>query len=157
MSHGAFLLEPLGSELVELIQELPRHLRSNTERVEQRLCPDPTDDDHANQEWRRLVVPELKALIASARELVEEDLKDRLAKVRPVGGEPAWRLAIPAKHLKAWISALNTARLTLAAPYDLTQEEVDRPIREIRSQRELDLWKIHVYGELQGLLIDRAG
>jgi len=150
----SIVIDNIGPWLVPLLRELPGLLApEQPHAVAERLYPDPTDNHRANKEWRRIVVPELRALLASARELVEKDLES----LAPAGKrKQSWRLVIPTVNLRAWISALNAARLALGARYHVEDVDLERESESIDDEREAAIWRVHVYGTLQATLIDHV-
>lgn len=157
---GGVTIEDLAPPFVFILLELPGMLGPDQpDEVKQRLFPDPSEDDEIRKDWARLVRPELYALLASAREIVQKDLRGLVSS----GG--LCRLDIPEPHVNAWISALNAARLALGAihgiededdlhPFavaDDDEEEDDEPVE--LDERRLAIVKIHLLGELQALLV----
>lgn len=151
---GSVLFEPLGPWQVETLLGIPELLaEEQPDEVLERLFPRPSEHDEAiNLEWKRLVVPELVTLLASARELVSKDLEGIEPVTPPTGA--TWRLRIPQKHVNAWISALQAARLALAERFHVEEGDMRRPLTAIRNERELAIWKIEELGWLQGFLIE---
>lgn len=155
-ADGGIAIEDLTPPIVFILLELPGMLGPDQpDEVKQRLFPDPSEDDETRKDWARLVQPELYALLASAREIVQRDLGGLVSS----GG--LCRLEIPAPHVNAWISALNAARLALGAvhgiededdlhPFGLAEED-DEPVE--LDERGLAIVKIHLLGELQALLV----
>ena len=143
---------PLQPWLVPPLRELPGLLvAEQPQAVEERLFPDPTDDRRANADWQRMVVPELRALLVSARELVEQDLQS----LAPTDATRRhWQLVIPMAHLRAWIAALNAARLTLGVRYQIEDEDLERESESIEDERDEAIWRVHFYGSMQAALID---
>ena len=122
---GGLRFEGLAPWHVGTLVELPSLLDPDQpEEVRRRLYPDPSDDEERNAEWRKLVHPELFALVSSAREIVSKDLQC-LEPDPEVPEPPTWLLPIPAAHLSAWLGALNTARLTLGSRHGITEEDMD--------------------------------
>jgi len=159
-ADGGIAIEDLTPPFVFILLELPGLLGPDQpDEVKHRLFPDPSDDDEIRKDWARLVHPELYALLASSREIVLKDLGGLV----PAGG--SYRLEIPAPHINAWISALNAARLALGAvhgiededdlhPFDDMEEEGDAEDGEVElDERRLAVVKIHLFGELQALLV----
>ncbi len=136
---------------VALLSELDALLGPNqTERVKQRLCPDPTDDPEANREWERLVHPDLFALVASSRQIVRADLKN--LEVDPdLSGN--CRLSIRGEHMSAWIHALNTARLSISEHNQLKVEHLDGEL-DLEHPLMAAVARVHALGWLQQLLIE---
>ncbi len=151
----------LAPAFIMLLMELPELLGPDQpDAVKRRLFPDVTHDDDARDEWRRLVHPELFALLASAREIVQTDLAG-LQPSDPEAGFVTWRLEIPAAHVTGWISALNAGRLALGAAHEIENADDMHPefdSGDPDAELELDeqriaVVKIHLLGELQAMLI----
>jgi hypothetical protein len=155
---GGLAIEGLTPPFVFILFELPGLLGPDQpDEVKQRLFPDPSSDDQIRKDWARLVHPELYALLASAREIVQKDL----GKLVPDGA--LCRLEIPAPHIQAWISGLNAARLALGTlhgiededdlnPFGAAADEAGEEVVEL-DERHLAIVKIHLLGELQALLV----
>ncbi len=148
---GRIVFENLPAWLVALLRELDDLLEDDqSEEADARLFPMPSDDPEHREEWRRLVHPDLFALRASAREVVELDLADLEASVPPDVG---FRLEIPEPHVHAWIHALNSARLTLAETHGIGQAELEDSGVDLPDERSFAVQRIHVLGHLQSLMI----
>ena len=133
-----------------VIRELPELLaRDRPPAVEKRLFPDPSDDPEVAAEWRRAQHPELFALLADARGIVERDLVSLL----PGSERGTLRLDIPAAHLNAWISALNTARLVLGTLHEVTAADLDPDNAPAHDERGAAIVRIDLYSWLQGTLL----
>ena len=155
LEDGSISLVGLPPWFVAALIELPDLLADDgNEKVRKRLYPDPSDDANQKEEWKRLVVPELFALVASAREVVRADL----AKLEPARGRPTeWNVKIPAKHVNAWISALQAGRLALAARHDIGELEMEGRAEKLEEERQLALVKIHLLALVQEMLLDEPG
>ncbi len=152
---GSVVLSDLAPWFVTVLLELPDLLAAGQpDDVQRRLFPDPGDDPERNEDWERLVRPELFALLASAREILARDLEG----LGPQPEEPApllWSVTIPPAHLSAWISALNAARLTLGALHDIREEDMDGlPPPEDWGEKQTAVAKIHLYGVMQQMLLE---
>jgi hypothetical protein len=63
-------------------------------------------------------------------------------------------LRIPVKHADAWLSALNQARLVIAAKNDFTEIELNDHVHSpIGSRRDLSLFQVNFYGFLQEYIL----
>ena len=63
-------------------------------------------------------------------------------------------LRIPTKHADAWLSALNQARLVIAAKNNFTELELCDHLRSpIGSRRDLSLFQVNFYGFLQEFIL----
>jgi hypothetical protein len=152
--EGDLLLANLAPWFLTALRELPEILDpEQPEVVKHRLFPLPADDDEKEEEWRRLVHPELFALLASAREVVQRDLARLHVDEEPW---PHGRVLLPKDHVQAWISALNAARLTISELHEIGQEEMDldeETLDQLTFDRAAALTRIHLYGMLQEMLI----
>ncbi len=151
---GTLVLDSLAPWFLASIAELPDLLAPDQpDEVKGRLFPDPSADAEQQEEWKRLVVPELFALLASARQIVAHDLKA----IEPTDGrDPAWRLPIPGEHLHAWISALHAGRLTLSERHDIGEREMAGDVGELPTAQRLAMVKIHLLGWLEELFVQQA-
>ncbi len=141
-----------------------------------RLFGDPMgpaeDGDDFNEDWRQFVEPELRDLFRSARETVEEDLGTLPppaagaasqsvsdAVMDPAAFDPTPHiLEIPTRHLEAWLSVLNQARLVIASRRGFGEREMDEnlPFPPL-SERDLDLFRVHFYDFLQQVILRELG
>ncbi len=130
----------------ELLHQIAVSAQSNDPAARARLFSSPTRADEAELEsdWQKYVHPDLQSLFQSAVEIVKADLANFPGEI------PAenYTLPIPVSHLEAWIHSLNQARLALAATYDFTEEEMERPIASDGDTRALALFQTHFYGFL---------
>ena len=148
---GALRVEGVPDALARVIREMPGLLGADQpEAVRKRLFPDASDDEETAADWRRTQHPELFALLADARTIVESDLRS-LTRGSP---KRTWRLAIPAAHAAAWISALNAARLALGALHEVTAADMDPDREPTADERGLAILRIDLYAWLQVALIE---
>ncbi len=143
-----WMIPPL---LAQFVLELPGLLDTDQpDAVRRRLFPDPSEDPDIAAEWRRAQHPELFALLADARSVVERDLPS----IAPAPSGRSFHLRIAAGHVPAWISALNAGRLALGAVHDVTAGDMDAGRRPTYDERGLAILRIDLYGWLQGALIE---
>lgn len=149
---GSVRLSGLAPWAAAVLYELDELLAPNQpERVRERLFPLPSDDEEHAEEWRKHVHPELFALVASARDVVRADL----AAVRPPkDGRLGWTIDIPAAHVRAWVSALNAARLTLAELANLREEELEQDPEGLPGDRAPAALKVRLFGWIQELILE---
>ena len=140
--------------LAELLRQLPASASAeNSPAAQARLYSSPASETETEirAEWKLYVAPELERLFRSATETVAADLQQLC------GNEKAFAnrtLFIPAKHADAWLSALNQARLIIAARNDFTDGELSDNYRSpIGSRRDLSLFQVNFYGFLQEFII----
>lgn len=155
--HGDQYVEFVGIDpfLAEIIRQIPRAADpEDSEEAEARLFSSPClDNDELANDWVELVVPELKTHFNSAVSLVENDLEEKLSASAGEDDFP-YRLQIPLAHADAWLSALNQARLVLAARHGFTDEELAEQFQpRLSSHRELALYQMMIYGWMQELLL----
>lgn len=132
--------------VAELLRQIPRWVDGDCEAAEERLFPAPSgdpDEDTLRDDWKAFVQPELHSLFQSARDTVASDLRG----LRENGEE--FDLEFPRQHAEAWVSAVNQARLALAARHEFTENELSHPEPlEINSERDFALLQMWVYDEI---------
>ncbi|HJX25560.1 MAG TPA: DUF2017 family protein [Chthoniobacterales bacterium] len=146
------------SELDPFLAELLRQIPASTNpegnpAAEQRLFSRPADkcEKESCAEWKLYVEPELRKSFGTATETVASDLQQLNGNERTFANRT---LRIPAKHADAWLSALNQARLVIAAKYDFTEGELcDHYRSPIGSRRDLSLFQVNFYGFLQEFIL----
>ena len=140
--------------LAELLRQIPAS--ANPDGVlaaEQRIFTSPTNGQETElcAEWKTYVEPELRRLFQSATETVAGDLEQLNGNEKSFANR---RLRIPAKHSDAWLSALNQARLVIAARNSFTENELNDHFRSpIGSRRDLSLFQVNFYGFLQEFIL----
>jgi hypothetical protein len=153
---GTLSLLFLPPEFSALLLEIPALLDDDDRpEVQSRRYQVPTaDDEEANAEWARMMHPDLFHLVAEARDVVARDLQLlEQTHADPTGGQ----LNIPTDHRNAWISAIQTVRVSLGAAHSIDAEDMeDLTILSERGERSRAIMRIHVLGDLQGLLIQEV-
>ena len=121
--------------------------------AEQRLASSLTAgaEPELDEEWKEHVLPELRALFASAVQIVRADL---VGSWLSPGSDAAVR--VPAAHVEAWLIALNQARLALAARHGLNEEVMNERPPEDFHPRTLARLFVDFFGGLQQLLLEAA-
>jgi hypothetical protein len=143
--------------LAELLRQIPGS--SNPEGsadAEHRLFSRPAakDERESCAEWKLYVEPELRKLFRTATETVAADLQQLNGNERTFANRT---LRIPAGHADAWLSALNQARLVIAAKNNFTDGELcDHYRSPIGSRRDLSLFQVNFYGFLQEFILREA-
>lgn len=151
---GALVVLGITPLLAAVLRELPGLLGAEpTDAVRRRLLPDPMDDEEFVAEWRVHQHPELLALLSDARSIVMADLHG-LRRKKGSRKSADSHITIPAAHVNAWISALNAARLVLAAQNELTADDMAMELHPPTDERDLALIRVHLYSWLQGTLIE---
>lgn len=151
--RGHFAFEGIGGLPALLLQEVPEILESRHEPPSrERLFPAPTESDADwNESWRQLVTPELEAWFHSAGETMARDLAAMTPQDREVN---SYRVEIPRGHVNAWMSALNQARLILAAQHDITEQDMNIEGRvNMYDRREIAVMQIKFLGWFLELLV----
>jgi Domain of unknown function (DUF2017) len=137
--------------LAQFLRELPGLLgKDQPDAVRRRLYPDPSLDAEIAAEWRRAQHPELFALIADSKRIVEADL---VSLHRPKR-KRTFSFEIAPAHVSAWISALNAGRLALGAVHEVTAADMDPEREPSYDDRGLAILRIDLYGWLQATLIE---
>ncbi len=101
--------------LAELLRQIPGSANpEGAPAAEQRLFSLPTNRKETEicAEWKTYVEPELRSLFQTATQTVAIDLEQLNGNEKSLANRT---LRIPAKHADAWLSALNQARLVIAA------------------------------------------
>ena len=157
LNSSTLALTRIDPFVAEMLRRIGRSVDTGgSGAVERRLFPppvEPGDELEFAEDWKSYVEPDLRELFRTAVETVEADLAPL------VGDAPEFpaSLRIPVKHLSAWINALNQARLTLAARYDVTEEDMEADVPELGDERAMALLLIHFYGYLQELFLREVG
>ena len=140
--------------LAELLRQIPASANPDgVQAAEQRLFSAPSNGKQTElcAEWRIYVEPELRRLFQTATETVAADLQQLNGNEKSFANRT---LRIPAKHADAWLSALNQARLVIAAKNNFTVNELNDHFRSpIGSRRDLSLFQVNFYGFLQEFIL----
>ena len=140
--------------LAELLRQIPTSANpEGAPAAEGRLFSAPADDNQAKicAEWKLYVEPELRRLFQTATETVASDLEQLNGNEKILANRT---LRIPSKHADAWLSALNQARLVIAAKHNFTEGELSDHFRSpIGSRRDLSLFQVNFYGFLQEFIL----
>ena len=121
--------------------------------LEQRLFSPPINGKETElcAEWKIYVEPELRRLFQTATQTVGADLEQLNGNEQSLANRT---LRIPTKHADAWLSALNQARLVIAAKNNFTELELSDHLRSpIGSRRDLSLFQVNLYGFLQEFIL----
>lgn len=137
----------------ELLAALP-NTAARHEGAVGRLYPAPLDSEAGEalpellEDWREHVQPGLGQFFASSREIVAADL------VGVDGRGAKDRVVIPREHVDAWLNTLNQARLILAEENHFGERDLSRAEQpDLSTRRGLSLFKVHLYAQLQEMLI----
>ena len=144
---------------VELLRQIPVSADPrDCDAARDRIYPVASNDPQAtvaNEEWRTYVHPELAELFSGAGGIVREDL-ETFEQLDDTNDN--WAFEIPADHFDQWLNVLNQARLSLAARFAFTEEEMAQSgPATIESTRDLSLFQVHFYGFLQECLLQDIG
>jgi hypothetical protein len=144
--------------LAELLLQIPASADpGGLPAAEQRLFSSPTTRNESEicSEWKTYVEPELRRLFQTATETVAQDLQQLNGNDKLFANRT---LRIPSKHADAWLSALNQARLVIAAKNNFTENELNDHCRSpIGSRRDLSLFQVNFYGFLQEFILRELG
>jgi len=140
--------------LAELLRQIPSCANpEGAPAAEQCIFSPPVNGKEPEMcaEWKMYVQPELRRLFQSATETVGADLKQLNGTEQSLTNRT---LRIPTKHSDAWLSALNQARLVIAAKNNFTELELSDHLRSpIGSRRDLSLFQVNFYGFLQEFIL----
>ena len=153
--HRGEYLEFAGIDpfLAEIIRQIPlAAIPGDDAAANARLFSSPSaDPDDLSRDWKEFVVPDLQFQFDSALTQVQCDLNESFAET--TGGDD-FCLRVPKDHLDEWLSALNQARLVLAARHGFSDDELaERFQPKLTSLRGLALYQITIYGWMQELLL----
>ena len=132
------------------LRQIPAILaRGGSAGVRERLHPDALPNDAArNAEWHRLMDAELQHLFEAAQRTLERDLE---------GLDPRRRkLAFPAAHLRAWMSAVNQARIVLSEQHQFEARDMQRDDFMPGAPRDAALLQVQVLGYVLQVLVEHA-
>jgi uncharacterized protein DUF2017 len=151
-------LSELDPFLAELLRQIPAS--ANPEGVpaaEERIYSPPMNGKETEicAEWKLYVEPELRRIFQTATETVAADLEQLNGNEKKFANRT---MRISSKHADAWLSALNQARLVIAAKYDFTDGELGDHFRSpVGSRRDLSLFQVNFYGFLQEFILREMG
>lgn len=170
------VFEELEPFFVDLLRQLPASADPGDDpAANERLFTSPVvdDDDNFNEDWQDFVEPEIRDLFSSAAQVVADDLKalpviaPGKPPAPPVPGlafDPALfapgegTFEFPRKHIDAWMSTLNQARLVIAAKNGFGEREMDEDLEfPPLTKRDFLLFQIHFYDFLQQVLLRELG
>ena len=139
--------------LTVMLRELPEILElRDAPDAQARLFPNPTaKDENVNNEWRQLAGPELRHLFVSAGETVTRDLT---ALTADETAPDEHQVTFPVEHVNAWMSALNQARLILAAVHDIDDKDMSRTDLDPKRSKDVAALRIHLLGYLLHLFVE---
>jgi len=139
----------LDALVTDLLRQMPACALLEDDSVQARLFSSPTQggDGQQDEEWQEFVVPGLRELFQGHVDIVRGDL----ARLKYDGTTAS--LTVPTAHGRAWIHALNQARLALAAKHGMTEDDIEarRPVRG--QEKAFALLQIDFYGMLLGIFL----
>jgi hypothetical protein len=140
--------------LAELLRQIPASANpGGAPAAEERIFSAPANGSEPElcAEWKMYVEPELRRLFQTATQTVAADLEQLNGTEKNLANRT---LRIPVKHADAWLSALNQARLVIAAKNDFTETELNDHLHSpIGSRRDLSLFQVNFYGFLQEFIL----
>ena len=140
--------------LAELLRQIPACANpEGAPAAEERIFSLPSNGSETElcSEWKTYVEPELRRLFQTATQTVAADLEQLNGNEKNLANRT---LRIPAKHADAWLSALNQARLVIAAKNRFTENELNDHLHSpIGSRRDLSLFQVNFYGFLQEFIL----
>ena len=151
--EGAFVVRHVPPLMALALRQLPELLADDSPGIRRRLLGTPfPEDEEAARQWRRYAAPELEHLFAAARDLVVKDVAGIVPEPRT---RNRFRVEIPAKHLKAWISSLAAVRVALGETHGFSEDEMEAVLPPVVvTERERAVLLVHVLGWVQGLLVE---
>ena len=169
---GTIIFDRIEPFFLEQLRRLPRLADpADDSAAKWRLFSAPMargmDGDEFNEDWERYVEPEIRSLFRTAQQTVEEDLaplpdgsgQEPIGIFDPAAFVPtSIQLEIPVKHLEAWLSVLNQARLVISARRGFGERDMEgeMPFPPF-TERDLDLFRVNFYDELQQIVLRELG
>ncbi len=146
---GNVVLSDLDDFWSELLRRLPESAAPEDEPARKRLFGSPTGgkDPDADEEWAEVVEPELREAFQSHIDVVSGDLQTM------IDVEGGATLRIPADHLRAWVHALNQARLAIGARNGVTEDDMEGRRAFETQEKGFAMLQIEVYGLLLGIML----
>jgi hypothetical protein len=136
-------IEPI---MAACLQELPDLLQLSDSQYRGRLFPPPTvDEKKFNDEWFELMAPELRQLFAASADVVARDLINMQPEPRT---KDCCQLVVPVEHTRAWMSAVNQARLILGERHNIHELDLNRHGLDMFEPRDKAILQIHLLGYL---------
>lgn len=153
--RGACLeLSEIDPFLAELLRQVPESGDAHENpAAKERLfsAPGADSEKEMRKEWKLYVEPELRRLFQTAQQTVAADLQQLNGKRKPFAN---CTLRIPLANADAWLSALNQARLVIAAKNSFSEAELcDHYRSPVGSRRDLSLFQVNFYGFLQECIL----
>ena len=143
-------IEPFLANCLEGVADVLE--KRDSPQVRERLFPDPTPANvKMNEDWQKLISPDLRHLFVSAGDIVTRDLTGLSEDPRETG---SYLVTFPTEHLNAWMSALNEARLILGELFHITEKDLNRKKFDGAGARTLAIVRIHMLGYLLQLLVE---
>ncbi len=119
-----------------------------------RLLPPPGEDEELCRDWEDFVQPDLRRHFDLERAVVATDL---LKMQEEKGKHSLWALEIPRVHADAWLTTLNSHRLSLVAEYGFTEQELAHPeTSDLSTEREIALMQVNFFAFIQECLVQVA-
>lgn len=144
------LLEGLDRAIAMCLRQVPailarRESGSSRERFHPHAIP---SDTGRNAEWHRLMDDDLRHLFEAAADTFAGDLKEldlRREEIR-----------FPAAHLKAWMNAINQARVVLSEEHGFEAVDMQSDDFSAGSQRDAALLYVQLLGYVLQVLVEFA-
>ena len=139
--------------LAVVLRELPEILEQrDSPDAHDRLFPNPTTaHDKINKEWQQMNHPELRHLFVSAGETVARDLAGLTASKSRT---EIYQVTFPVEHLRAWMTALNQARLILAEIHEIDDKVMNNAELDPQNPKHVAAFRIHLLGYLLHLFVE---
>ena len=101
-----------------------------------------------NAEWHRLMGDELRHLFEAAAQTFARDLEGL--------DLPREEVRFPAAHLKAWLNAVNQARLVLSEEHQFGSADMQRDDFAAGSMRDAALLHVQLLGYVLHVLVEHS-
>jgi hypothetical protein len=151
-SEDGLELRDIPPPLGEFLRQIPSAVEVDNPDVAARFFPCPSQDpaeDSLRADWKALVEPGLYEVFLDARGVVESDVR------RMIKDGGTFALTIPRRHTRAWIHALNQARIGLVTRHGIQiDESAAWPPHPIATEGDWLLLQIGFYERVLGWLVE---
>jgi len=150
LNDRTLLLTGVDPAVAFCLRQIPAILsKRDSAGIRERLHPDALPSEAArNAEWHRLMDADLRHLFEAAQQTLERDLEAFDQRRR--------RIAFPVEHLKAWMSAVNQARIVLSEQHQFEAADMQRDDFTPGSPRDAALLQVQLLGYVLQILVEHA-
>ena len=111
------------------------------------------ETESANGDWSEYVIPDLEQSFGTALDVLTKDIENVDSEAEE-DGKMSYRISVRSEHADQWYSALNQARLVLAARYNLPITDAKSVEPEPIDERWIALAQSDFYAFIQSFLLE---